>query len=153
MRIERALATSSLGRVERGTAEHTAMTVADLQGEGPAFDWQRYFAETGAPHFERLNVRVPAFAREVSAILEQEPLSAIQAYLRWRLVAAMAPYLSADFVAENFAFHGFKTLRGARELSPRWKRFVSYVDEALGEALGQPFVERTPSAPRTRRPR
>ncbi|HLH06930.1 MAG TPA: M13 family metallopeptidase [Terriglobales bacterium] len=35
-----------------------------------------------------------------------------------------------------------KTLHGAQQLRPRWKRCVSLVDEQLGEALGQEFVRR-----------
>jgi endothelin-converting enzyme/putative endopeptidase len=34
-------------------------------------------------------------------------------------------------------------MMGARELRPRWKRCVSFVDGDLGEALGQKYVERT----------
>ncbi len=144
VRIEKALAAASLGRVARRdpAATYHDMTVAELQAASPGFDWARYFAETGAPPFDRLVVRVPAFASELSALLAAEPLPAIQAYLRWRLIDNMAPFLSADAVAEDFDFHG-KTLRGTRELRPRWKRCVSYTDGLLGEALGQPFVERT----------
>ena len=34
-------------------------------------------------------------------------------------------------------------LRGAKELQPRWKRCVQYVDDDLGEALGQVYVRKT----------
>jgi endothelin-converting enzyme/putative endopeptidase len=54
----------------------------------------------------------------------------------------MAPYLAARFVAEDFHFYR-QTLRGVRELRPRWKRCVAYVDDFVGEALGEEFVRRT----------
>ena len=41
----------------------------------------------------------------------------------------------------DFDFFG-KTLSGAQELEPRWKRCVSYTDNHLGEALGQVYVRR-----------
>ena len=47
-----------------------------------------------------------------------------------------------SFVQENFDFYG-KTLTGATELRPRWKRCVDYTDQQLGEALGRRFVDRT----------
>ncbi len=50
--------------------------------------------------------------------------------------------LSSDFVNENFDFYR-KYLRGAKELQPRWKRCVQYVDDQLGEALGQEYVRKT----------
>ncbi|MDQ6665370.1 MAG: M13 family metallopeptidase, partial [Acidobacteriota bacterium] len=36
-----------------------------------------------------------------------------------------------------------KTLTGAKELQPRWKRCVALTDNELGEALGQEYVART----------
>jgi endothelin-converting enzyme/putative endopeptidase len=50
--------------------------------------------------------------------------------------------LSSPFVNENFDFFG-KTLTGAKELRPRWKRCVDRVDNDLGDALGQRYVEKT----------
>ena len=43
---------------------------------------------------------------------------------------------------EDFAFYR-QYLRGAKELRPRWKRCVQYVDDDLGEALGQVYVRKT----------
>ena len=39
-----------------------------------------------------------------------------------------------------------KTLQGAQELQPRWKRCVNRVDRQLGEALGEVYVEKYFSA-------
>ena len=44
------------------------------------------------------------------------------------------------FVDERFDFYG-KTLTGAKELRPRWKRCVRFTDSDLGEALGKSYVE------------
>ena len=41
--------------------------------------------------------------------------------------------LPAPFINENFDFYG-RTLIGAKELRPRWKRCVAAVDHDLGEA-------------------
>jgi putative endopeptidase len=60
-------------------------------------------------------------------------------------VHSRAQYLSQAFVAEDFDFYR-RTLRGVKEVPPRWKRCVRYVDRDLGEALGQEFVRRTFSA-------
>ena len=53
---------------------------------------------------------------------------------------AAAPYLSDAFVAQNFEFRG-KVISGTKEMKPRWKRAVATVDGALGEAVGQMYVE------------
>ena len=41
---------------------------------------------------------------------------------------------------ESFDFYG-KALDGQPEQKPRWKRCVAATDDALGEALGQVYVE------------
>jgi predicted metalloendopeptidase len=60
-------------------------------------------------------------------------------YLRWHLLHGMAPSLSKEFVEEDFNFFG-KTLTGAQQLKPRWKRVVAKTDEELGESLGKLYV-------------
>ena len=49
---------------------------------------------------------------------------------------------SSSFVKQDFEFNQ-KTLRGVKEIAPRWRRCVVMVDRDLGEALGQKYVEQT----------
>jgi putative endopeptidase len=88
----------------------------------------------------------PAFLVEVQARLEAEVLDAWKTYLRWHLADARAPYLSRAFQRAHFQFHG-KTLHGAEEDRPRWKKCVAWVDRDLGEALGEVFVAKVFPAP------
>src|SRR5581483_6298691 len=98
--------------------------------------------DIGTPPVESLNVAVPQFFKGLDSVIKQESLADIKAYLRWQTVHAFSPMLPSAFVNENFAFYG-KTLQGAKELQPRWKRCVRYTDRNLGEALGQAYVDRT----------
>ena len=143
MRIETALAKGSMTRVERRDpkALDHKMTTADLEKLSPQFHWQVYFAKVGLPSLSSLNVSSPAFFKTLSATLESESLADWKTYLRWHLVHADAAHLSSPFLNENFAFYS-KTLRGQQELKPRWKRCTEYVDDYLGEALGQAYVEK-----------
>ena len=152
MRIETALANGSLTQVERRDPKllYHKMTREQLEALAPAFQWKEYFAETGQPGVQSLNVAAPEFFKAMNAVLEKEDLESWKAYLRWHLVNANAPYLSAAFVNADFDFFG-KTLSGAQELEPRWKRCVSYTDNHLGEALGQAYVQRAFSPEAKRR--
>ena len=67
------------------------------------------------------------------------PLDDFKAYLRWHLIDATAPDLSKDFVDEDFNFNE-RTLRGAQQIKPRWKRVIASEDGAIGEALGKLYV-------------
>jgi len=143
VRIETALAKGSMTRVERRDpkALDHKMATTELEKLSPDFPWPVYFARVGMPALASLNVSAPNFFKTLSARLAAESLSDWKTYLRWHLVHANAPFLSAPFVNENFAFYG-KTLRGQQELQPRWKRCTRGVDGDLGEALGQAYVEK-----------
>ena len=143
MRIETALAKGSMTRVERRDpkALNHKMTSAELEKISPEFQWQVYFAKVGMPSLASLNVASPGFFKTLNATLEAESLADWKTYLRWHLVHADAAHLSPAFVNENFAFYS-KTLRGQQELKPLWKRCTEYVDDYLGEALGQAYVEK-----------
>jgi endothelin-converting enzyme/putative endopeptidase len=143
MRIETALAKGSMTRVERRDpkALDHKMTSAELQQASPAFQWQVYFTKVGMPSLGSLNVASPNFFKTLNETIEKESLADWKTYLRWHLVHADAAHLSALFLNENFAFFG-KTLRGQQELKPRWKRCTEYVDDYLGEALGQAYVRK-----------
>jgi putative endopeptidase len=143
MRIETALARGSMTRVERREPKNLdhKMTSSEFEKIAPAFQWQVYFTKVGLPSVPSLNVASPGFFRALNAEIEKESLADWKIYLRWHLVHAYAPFLSSAFLNENFAFYG-KTLQGQQELQPRWKRCTEYVDDDLGEALGQVYVEK-----------
>jgi endothelin-converting enzyme/putative endopeptidase len=143
IRIETALAKGSLTRVERRDPPklYHKMTVEQLAALSPSFRWKTYFTKVGLPSLEALNVETPDFFKALNAELVNETLASWKTYLRWHLINANAPFLSSDFVNADFDFYG-KTLQGAQQLEPRWKRCVGYVDNDIGEALGQVYVEK-----------
>jgi putative endopeptidase len=143
LRIETALAKGSLTRVERRDPQklYHKMTIRQLDALNPSFQWKIYLAKVGLPSVEALNVETPGFFKTLNIELRNETIASWKTYLRWHLINANAPFLSSDFVNADFDFYG-KTLQGAQELEPRWKRCVGYADNDLGEALGRAYVER-----------
>ena len=144
VRIETALAKGSLTRVERRDPHkiYHMMTVEELTALAPSVEWPRYFRVQGAPGVKKLNVSQPEFMKAVQAELTTEPVEALRAYMRFHLLTAAAPYLAKPFEQANFDFYS-KTLRGVKQMPPRWKTCVRLTDRMLGEALGQEFVART----------
>jgi putative endopeptidase len=143
IRIETALAKGSMTRVERREPKNLdhKMTSGEFEKIAPEFQWQVYFTKVGLPSVPSLNVASPGFFKALNAEIEKENLADWKIYLRWHLVHSYAPFLSSAFLNQNFAFYG-KTLQGQQELQPRWKRCTEYVDDDLGEALGQVYVEK-----------
>jgi putative endopeptidase len=143
MRLETVLATGSMTRVERRDpkALYHKMSTVEFEKIAPDFRWKIYFAKVGMPSLTSLNVVAPDFFKSLNHELAQETLADWKTYLRWHLVHSDAAHLSKPFVDENFAFYG-KTLRGQQEQKPRWKRCTQDIDDYLGEALGQAYVEK-----------
>ena len=143
MAIETGLANATLTRVEKRDPHNLfhKMDRAKMVALTPSFDWTTYLDKAGVGKVQVFNVTEPKFYAEVEHQLQTASLDDLKTYLRWHVLHANAPYLSSKFVNENFAFYS-KTLRGAEQLRPRWKRCVALVDQQLGEALGQEFVNR-----------
>ena len=112
----------------------------DLAG---AIDMDVWLNALGVPDhsFDEVVVRQPSFMSGLEAVLTADNLPAWRDWLAWQVIRSNAAYLSSDFVETNFDFYG-KTLTGTPELRARWKRGVSLVEGALGEAVGRIYVER-----------
>jgi putative endopeptidase len=140
--FEKRLAEASLDNVALRDPTNTdhPTTFAALQAMTPHFDWAALYDQARLPHGD-LNVDEPAFLARFEQELAGTPLPVWKTYLRWRLLASAAPWLSKPFVEESFAFDQ-KYLGGVREQKPRWKRCAESADFRLGEALGRNYVER-----------
>ena len=105
-------------------------------------DWPSFLSAGGVgTEIRSVVVAQPSYFDGVGEIVREVPLATWQAYLAYNLLSTYAPYLSAPFVAEEFAFEQH-TLRGVPEIQPRWKRAVAVVDRLTGFALGRLYVER-----------
>ncbi len=142
--LETSLAQASIDRVSRRNPDNVyhKMAVKELISADPSFAWPKYFAATGAPQFDDLNVRVPGFFKGLNQAIASANLPDLKAYLTWNLLHASAGTLPDAFEQENFNFFR-KTLRGITEMPARWKRCVDQVDSELPDALGRKFVDQT----------
>jgi putative endopeptidase len=143
LRLETALAKASMDRTLRRDPKNRdhKMSRADVIAMAPSFHLDRYWTVVGAPSFTELNVVNPDFFKQVNGVVESEPLDAWKTYLTWHLLSSASPWLSKPFVDENFKMRQYLT--GQDEIQARWKRCVESTDQALGEALGQRYVDET----------
>ena len=141
--IETSLANASMKNTDLRDPNKTyhRMKMAELQEMTPDFSWASYFNALGHPELKEINVGQPDFFKALNAQLTATPIGDWKTYYRWHLLNASAPGLPEAFVAEEFEFRG-KTLTGAKEIQPRWKRCVQATDRSLGEALGQIYVQK-----------
>ncbi|GAB3819431.1 M13 family metallopeptidase [Tessaracoccus terricola] len=107
------------------------------------FDWDAFVEGAELPVAKVADVVAcqPSFDEAAGDLLTSQPLESWKSWARWKAIAGLSPYLSQDFVDARFDFYE-KTLQGTEELRPRWKRAVSLVEGAMGEAVGRIYVER-----------
>jgi putative endopeptidase len=141
MALETTLAKASKTRVELRDPEsnYHKMDGVELIKQAPGFAWQSYFHAVGLKDTKGLIVGQPEFMKAFAKLAGEATLDQWKTYLRWHLIRANAGELSSDFVQESFEFNR-KTLTGAKEMEPRWKRVQNAADNAIGEALGELYV-------------
>ncbi|GAA1736934.1 M13 family metallopeptidase [Aeromicrobium alkaliterrae] len=142
--LETRIAAHHWDRVACRDAQKTynLLTLDAVQALVPAFDLTAW-ATAGHIDAERVLGEIvlaqPSFLEGLQTLLTDELLPAWRDWLRWQVVHAAAAYLSSALVEENFDFYG-RTLSGTEEMRPRWKRGVSFVEGAMGEAVGSIYV-------------
>ena len=148
LKLETALANYSLSNVERRdpAALYHMMDLGKFDSSTPSFSFVQFLRDAQAPPVQTLNVSVAGlFCRAESIAGEHQPggLESLPALGRDPAPASTALPQALD--QDSFAFYG-KILDGQPEQKPRWKRCVAMTDDALGEALGQVYVEQRFSA-------
>ncbi|HEY2549865.1 MAG TPA: M13-type metalloendopeptidase [Streptosporangiaceae bacterium] len=113
----------------------------DVLSQGP--DLRGWLAALDPPAgaFDEIVLRQPSFSTGLASLLTGEHVPAWRDWLCWRVIHSAAGYLSEAFVQEDFDFYG-RTLSGTQQVRERWKRGVSLVQDAMGEAVGRAYVAR-----------
>ncbi len=120
---------------------YNLFTWTDALAAGP--DLRGWLAAVDPPAgaFDEIVLRQPSFSAGLATLLTDEHLPAWRDWLCWQVIHGAAGYLSEEFVQEDFEFYG-RTLTGTTQLRERWKRGVSLVQMAMGEAVGRAYVGR-----------
>lgn len=143
MGVETRLAQAFRSRVELRDpqANYHKMSMEDIRKKYASFDWDAYLGGLGLTDVKEIIVGQPASLLASVKEIDTLPLEQQKLYLQWKLIDGAAGCLNDAMVEQNFDFYS-RTLSGAKEMRPRWKRAVSFVSSALGEAVGQMYVEK-----------
>jgi predicted metalloendopeptidase len=116
-------------------------TRAQFDSAAPGLDWSEFFAAASLGEQPVFGVWQPGAVTGLSALVASEPLESWKDYLVFHALEHWAGVLPRAFGEERFKFHG-TTLAGIPQRRDRWKRAVDVTSEALGDAVGQLYVER-----------
>ncbi len=143
VRIETELAKASRKRVELRDPElnYNKKSIAELKALMPNINWDNFFRNTGMNGLSSVIVGQPDFFTKVNEMLTSVSIADWKTYLRWNIINTFAGELSDAFVKQDFHFYE-TVLNGTKEMKPLWKRCLGATDGAMGEALGQLYVEK-----------
>jgi putative endopeptidase len=140
--FETSLAKASMGVTEMRNPEkiYHLQPAATFEATLPGIDFGAFEDAIHSPRVGEINNATPAFFPALAKEINATDLETLKAYVRYQVLTDSARRLPKRFDEENFDFYGRK-LEGQPEQSPRWKRCSSWVNGALGEALGKVYVE------------
>lgn len=130
--------TRAENRDPQGTYNKTDL--AGLKEKAPKIDWDSFFATIGL-EVKDINISQPKYFSQLGDIIATADKNVIKDYLKIHLISGNASYLTTEYGKVAFEYHG-KVLSGTLEQRPLWKRVLGVVEGALGEQLGQLFVEK-----------
>lgn len=143
MKIETLIADSTWTREQSRNipAMYNPRTIDQLKADYPAVDWDNYFMATmGIPTPEMVIVTNPNTVLQGANLMKSLTDREIKDYYLWKYVSGAAGKLSDDFTDAAFEFN--KVMSGVQKQRPRWKRALGATEGAMGEAVGQLYVEK-----------
>ena len=145
--LEKAIASHHWDRVKvrDAQARYNLMTGADLFELFAGLKTWLAGACIEEKYYQEVVVWQPSYLQGLAELFESQPLEAWKNWLRVQVLRSFAPYLSSDFVNENFSFYSAK-LGGVEQIKDRWKRAVAFTEGAVGEDIGQLYVAKNFSA-------
>jgi endothelin-converting enzyme/putative endopeptidase len=120
---------------------YNPMTRAQLKAFAPQLQWDRTLDTLGLDGVDRVVVAQKGAIADEAKLLASVPLSTWKDWLAFHFISGKAQFLPKAFDDAKFDFYS-KTLNDVPVQRDRWKRGVQLVNGALGEAVGQIYVQR-----------
>ena len=142
MKIETLIADSTWTREESRNipAMYNPRNLAQVKEMYPNIPWDRFFVETmGFDTPQDFIVTTINTVKQGDNLLGSLNNREVKDYYLWKIVSSASPYLSDNFSDASFEFN--KVMSGVQEQRPRWKRVLGTTEGALGEAVGELYVE------------
>jgi endothelin-converting enzyme/putative endopeptidase len=122
-------------------ATYNPMNRMQLAKLAPQLEWERLLKKQGLGSARIVIVGETTAVRDAGRLLASEPLQTWKDYLTFHFLSDHAQFLPKAFDDARFDFYG-KTLADVPAQRDRWKRGVALVNDSLGEAVGQIYVQR-----------
>ncbi|WDI32723.1 M13 family peptidase [Hyphococcus flavus] len=120
---------------------YNPLSKTELMALAPQMPWDAFFEASHIADQDEFIINELDAIENLAKLFTDTPVPLWRDYLRYHYLSSFAEVLPAAFDQENFRFYG-QELNGQQEIRARWKRGVTAVNNALGEAVGKIYVER-----------
>ena len=120
---------------------YNPMTRAQLRAFAPQLQWDRALAKSGLAKVNKVVIGQKSAIAAEAKLFASVPLQTWKDWTAFHFISGNAQYLPKAFDDAKFDFYS-KTLRDVPAQRARWKRGVDMVNGALGEGVGQIYVQR-----------
>ena len=120
---------------------YNPMTRAQLRAFTPQLQWDRALAKLGLAKVDKVVVAEKSAVQAEGRLFATAPLQTWKDWTAFHFISSNAQYLPKAFDDAKFDFYS-KTLRDVPKQRDRWKRGVDLVNGAVGEGVGQIYVQR-----------
>ncbi|NNC72502.1 MAG: M13 family metallopeptidase [Sphingomonadaceae bacterium] len=117
------------------------MNREQLNELAPQFQWNSWLEGIGLGNVDTVVAAETTAITASGEMLESVPLDTWKEYLTFHFISDNAAYLPAAFDEARFNFFS-RVLNDVPEQRERWKRGVELVNNNIGEAIGQIYVDR-----------
>ena len=122
------------------TKTNAQWSQAEFAKKAPGLDWSAYFKAAALDAQQQFIVWQASAITGEAALVQSEPLDTWKQYLRFHALDHWSNLLPKAFATERFAFYG-KVLSGTPQMLDRWKRAIASTNNAMGDAVGQIYVQ------------
>ncbi|MET1259657.1 M13 family metallopeptidase [Flagellimonas sp. DF-77] len=141
--METQLAAPRLDKVQRRDVRNlnNPMSIDEADAMLSSVDLRKMLKDIGATKaFDTILVTQIAYTKALDDFLKTTPIQDLKTLVRWDTFNSAAGRLSTDIETANWEFYS-KYLRGAEKQRPADERALSTVNNTVGEALGQLYVD------------
>jgi putative endopeptidase len=141
--METQLAEPRLTKVERRDSRNSnnPRSIAQIQEMIPSVDVKKMIKDLGIKKaIDTMIVTQPKFVKALNTFLTETPIEDIKILLRWDTFNSASGMLTEEVETANWEFYS-KYLRGAEKQRGAEERALATVNNNIGEALGQLYVD------------
>ncbi|WP_395645918.1 M13 family metallopeptidase [Terricaulis sp.] len=114
---------------------------ADVRALSRRYPWDAQFDASGVANTDECVIAELSAMGPLADLFVATPVSTWKNYITWHYVRSRSAVLPRTIDDSVFDFYG-KTLNGQQQQRERWKRGIQSVNNAMGEIVGQVYVQR-----------